>query len=494
MKLRYALGLFSLIVTATIATHQGDLSTYFQQYYSHSAGRFFLRAITFDSVNLPDTGLSNNVVSSSLDPTSLGWVEELLIRFPELSWYANDHVRRTFEGNYKQPDFSWSKSLYNKVYPEFDRAILSLWCLRAFYNGSQEAWRFMIAPQETKEALTWESFQEIHNQLTYLIDNHPGLSKEEVLLSMETYLVLADCSKTPYAQAKAREWVNFSTDSKDFFQQTLLMCPQIYPSLKRLSYPCLELLRRTAFPLHMGHIRHLEGCPLTMRRLIDSKLLQHYPDDFQFFYLVDLCDSAAFLGQITVKGSLFLTEPMHQANLEAKHSCECTLQLDEHDAFMDYLAKRAQALGLDVSSKQDRVLTRIGAMLRFNDPQYGPMLRKAFSKLNIELQAQVLSQLDVRNHDPMKRTPNYIPAVLFNLLQNEKLGNNYQDRLDKTFILGLPFIASVLKDHRRTLRMRRADPRIPLNFNPVARKVADNPYILNHVRFQILEGNAIVID
>lgn len=430
-----------------------------------------------------------------LNPMSLQWVEALMKEFPELSWYANESVRRTFDASYeKEPSFSWSRQIFNAYHPEFDRAVLSIWCLRAFYNGSKEAWQYFTESQNEENKLRWESFCEIHQELIQFIESHPWMSKDQALLSIETYLVLADACKTPQAQKKAHENRIYILDTKDFFEKTLLSCPQIYPSLKRLSYPCLELIKRTAHPLHMGHARHLEGHPGMFRRLIDTRLLQQHPIDFEFFYLVDLCDAAAFLGQISVKGSLFLDEITYRINLSVKQAAENTLQMDEYEAYMGYLEKRAKALGLSIETKEDRTLTRIGAMLRLHTLQDGKMLKKAFQKLDLYNQALILSQLDIRVYDSLKRSPHYIPAVLANMLYHPKLGQNIQERLDKVFILALPFIAQVMQEHRRALTLRQADPNLPLNFTLVAKKVANNPYLLNHVIFKINENNWVVVE
>lgn len=432
---------------------------------------------------------------NDIDPSSLEWVRKLMKEFPELNWYVHEDVRRTFDASYETPpSFCWSQKLFGAHHPEFDRAVLSIWCLRAFYNGSKEAWQYFVECQPSNTQLTWESFLHVHQELIRFLESHPWMSKDQALLSMETYLVIADACKTPHAQKKAREFRIYITDTKDFFQKTLEVCPQIYPSLKRLSYPCLELIKRTANPIHMGHARHLEGHPAMFRRLIESKLLQQYPVDFEFFYLVDLCDAAAFFGQTTIKGSLFLDEPTYRVNLSVKQAVENTLEMDEYETYMLYLDERAKSLGLSIETKEDRALTRIGGMLRLHTIEDGKKLKKAFQKLDLYNQTLILSQLDIRLYDPLKRAPHYIPAVLTNMLNHPKLGQNFQERLDKVFILALPFIAQVMQEHRRDLTLRQPNPNLPLNFNMVAKKVASNPYLLNHVVFKISENNVVIVE
>jgi hypothetical protein len=455
------------------------------------------RYLTFDSAGAKSLSKYewNRESENEIDPLSLGWVQRLLEEFPELSWFAHEDVRRTFDAGYEnEPSFSWSKKIFNVHHPEFDRAVLSIWCLRSFYNGSRESWQYFVQSQPEEIQFHWESFSQIHQELIRFLESHPWMSKDQALLTMETYLIIADACKTPHAQKKAREYRVYVSDTKDFFQKTVDVCPQIYPSLKRLSYPCLELIKRTANPLHMGHLRHLEGHPGMLRRLIESKLLHQHPADFEFFYLVDLCDTAAFFGQASIRGSLFLDESMYQINVSVKQAALNTLQMDEFEAYRLHLEERAKSLGFGIETKEDRTLTRIGAMLRLHSPQDGKMLKRAFQKLDLYNQALLLSQLDIRTFDPLKRSPHYIPAVLNNMLNNPKLGQNFQERLDKVFILALPFIAQVMQEHRKELTLRQADRSLPLNFNLVAKKVASNPYLLNHVIFKINENNVVIVE
>lgn len=481
----------SLVITLAPTTAEAGLPT------SSQVWSAICRFLTFDSSNSDTSPLHewNRERESEIDPHSIVWVQRLMEEFPELSWFAHEDVRRTFDAGYEQePSFCWSRQLFNAHHPEFDRAVLSIWCLRAFYNGSKEAWQYFVQSQPEGTELSWESFCQIHQELMRFLESHPWMTKDQALLSMETYLIIADACKTPQAQKKAREYRLYISDTKDFFQKTLEVCPQIYPSLKRLAYPCLELIKRTANPIHMGHLRHLEGHPGMLRRLIESKIIQQHPADFEFFYLIDLCDTAAFFGQASVSGSLFLDEAMYRTNLSVKQTALTTAQLDEYEAYRLHLEERAKRLGLGIETREDRILTRIGGMLRLHTEQDGKMLKRAFQKIDLYNQALLLSQLDIRAFDPLKRSPHYIPAVLTNMLNNPKLGQTFQERLDKVFILALPFIAQVMQEHRRALTLRQSDPSLPLNFNLVAKKVATNPYVLNHVVFTINESNVVIVE
>lgn len=141
---------------------------------------------------------------------------------------------------------------------------------------------------------------------------------------------------------------------------------------------------------------------------------------------------------------------------------------DEWDAYNAYLDKRAAWLELSSIDRADRVLVRIGAMLRLFTPEEGAILKKGMQQLDDGMKQKIISQLDVQKNDKEGRTPTYMPAVLVNLFNNPQLGNSKEERLMNTLNLGLPFISRVLEEQKVRLTKKEADPNIPLNFNKIA--------------------------
>jgi hypothetical protein len=463
------------------------------------------KILTLDSWNYDQNDYwMNQTTPNELEPRSLDWIKKVLITTPELKLYAQDGICCCSECDDQIEHYSWSKELYGYHYPEFDRTVLSVWCLRAFYNGSKAAWLEFIAHQPADNALKWESFQKIHNELTQFVEDYQGLDRDQVLKTMEAYLILTDIGKTPFAQKKCREKNISINDYKDFFQHSLHHFPELYPTLKTLSYPSLQLLLHSAFPIQMSKIRHLEGHSGMFSRLVESKLILNDVDAFNFFYLCDLCDTAAFLGQKNVDGSSFLTESMYQANCLAKQACENTANYNELEVYKEYLEQRGKIFNFDSTQKIDRVLTIIAAMLRLYQPDHGLMLKQAFANLDLYQQVLIISQFDLRFNDCLRCTPSYIPAVLNNIFHNKAFSQApIQERLEKTFVIGLPFIAKVLKEYRTTLPLAttRIDPNdchlkanFSLNFCFVAKQVISNPYVLNHAKYMIDNQNCVHID
>jgi hypothetical protein len=165
----------------------------------------------------------------------------------------------------------------------------------------------------------------------------------------------------------------------------------------------------------------------------------------------------------------------------------------EADAYDAYMNVRASWLGLNPSDRDDRVLTRIAAMLRLFTPEEGSALKNAILQLTPEDRERIVSQLDVRLGEELGRTPTYMPALLVNLYNNKDLGATPNERLSQAVIRGLPFIAKVLEQQQQKLRQNQANPEIPLNFNKAAGIAKSMPDLLQTSRFQIeSDGNVTV--
>jgi hypothetical protein len=147
----------------------------------------------------------------------------------------------------------------------------------------------------------------------------------------------------------------------------------------------------------------------------------------------------------------------------------------EWDAYNAYLQVRASWMGLNPKDSSERVLARIGAMLRLFTEEEGVVLRKAISELDETTRDRIALQLDAAQKIYCGRTPTYMPAVLINLFNNPQLGTCKEERLSKAITLGLPFIARVLEKHKEMVAKKEIDINIPLNFNETAGVAKTSP-------------------
>ncbi len=300
------------------------------------------------------------------------------------------------------------------------------------------------------------------------------LSKSEMIQAMEASLVLGDIGKSEKAREVFKPYGAKAPDHDDFHEEVIQILqkePNLCPTFDRLSPRAKELLCRTANLAHYGHITHLEGGPSMFSQLKQSKVAENFPSALEFALFVHTCDVAGALGHVNNQSSLVYTETSHLAMEGMKDACRLLKDetKTEFDAYNAYLTMRAHLLGLDPGDRTSRALTRMGAMLRLFTLEEGLILREAISKLDLETQALVVSQLDGKEFG---RTPTYMPAYLVNLANNSKLGSSKEERLVSAVTLGLPFIARVLERHQQN---QNADFNIPLNFNKAAGVAKTDP-------------------
>ena len=424
---------------------------------------------------------SSPIICSSL----LGkqWVEKCIEKYPEILWLADENVRKTEEGNASSQD-SYSTQLFDQKYVEFDRTLMTIECLKLILEGSPSSYQKFTAAQPKDMTLSPESFQTLHAQGQQLLQsNWKGLSKNQIAEAMETALVLGDIGKSAQARKLFKPYGIEAPDHDDFHGEIMLILekqPELSPSFARLSLPAKQLLVKTANLAHYGHITHLEGATDMFRGLCQSTLPYNDPIALSFDLFIHTCDVAGALGHVNPQSSLVYTEPTHRAMQTMNKAVQLLSNphKTEWDAYQAYLTTRATWLGLDPHNPEDRVLTRIGAMLRLFTPQEGTTLRQALMALDESSRNRIIAELDVKKEFPLTRTPTYIPALLINLSNNSQLGNSKEERLSQAITLGLPFISRVLKSHKDLVDSQQISADIPLNFNEMAGIAKTSPELL----------------
>lgn len=423
------------------------------------------------------------------------WVYKMLVHYPEIKWLANAEVRKTEEGQ-AAVDKPYSEQFFGQKFIEFDRSLMSLYCLKLILDGSDKAYQEFTAAQAPQVKLSKESFNALHEQGQKLLKSHyQGMSEAEMLQAFETALVLGDMGKSERARAIFKKYGANAPDHDDFHGQAMQVLkdhPPLSRSFARLSSPAKQLLIKVANLAHYGHVTHLEGGPAMFSKLKQSNVPSSDPTALSFDLFVHTCDVAGALGHVNNKSSIVYTEQTHRAMQAMSQSCQVLSDpaKTEADAYDHYVAVRASWLGLNPSDRDDRVLTRIAAMLRLFTPQEGASLKSAMQQLSLEDRERIVAQLDVRLGEEIGRTPTYMPAVLVNLYNNKDLGVSPSERLSQAVIRGLPFIAKVLQQHKEQLLQRQANPEIPLNFNKIAGIAKSAPAELQQKPFAIdAEGN-----
>ncbi len=428
-------------------------------------------------------------------PAGRQWVAGIVAQYPEILWLANADVRRTEEGQ-AAVDKPYSEQLFGQKFIEFDRSLMSLYCLKLILDGSEKSYQEFTAAQPGNAKLSKESFLALHEQGQNLLkSNYQGMSSVEMRQAFETALVLGDMGKSEKARAIFKKYGAQAPDHDDFHgeaMQILKVHPALSRSFSRLSYRSKQLLFKVANLAHYGHVTHLEGGPAMLTKLKQSNVPSSDPTALSFDLFVHTCDVAGALGHVNNKSSVVYTETTHRAMQAMSNACRVLSDptKTETDAYDAYLTVRASWLGLNPSDRDDRVLTRIAAMLRLFTPEEGMSLKNAMLQLDLQDRERIVAQLDVRLGEEIGRTPTYMPAVLVNLYSNPSLGTTPSERLSQAVIRGLPFLAKVLQQHKEQIVQHQANPEIPLNFNKIAGVAKSTPELLQQKPFSIdAEGN-----
>jgi hypothetical protein len=422
------------------------------------------------------------------------WVEKCVEQHPEILWLADANVRKTEEGQATLRG-TYSEQLFGQKYIEFDRTIMTIQCLKLLLDGSDEAYLAFTAAQPKENKLSRTSFQTLHLQGQRLLKSKwEGMSELQMAQAMEAALVLGDIGKSEKARELFKPYGIDAPDHDDFYGEAMQIIeehPKLCPSFARLPSSAKKLLSEIANLAHYGHITHLEGSAGMFSKLKESAVPSTDPIALSFDLFVHTCDVAGALGHVNNRSSLVYTEPAHRA-LQAMGDAVRVLSnthKTEWDAYNAYLGVRASWLGLSSEERSDRVLARIGAMLRLFTQEEGDILKKAMLELDADIRNRIAAQLDVQRQDQPRRTPTYMPTVLVGLSNNPQLGASKEERLSKAITVGLPFITRVLEKHKELLANHEIDSNIPLNFNEMAGIAKTSPNLLSEEFYIDKEGN-----
>lgn len=436
-------------------------------------------------------GKFETTLNSSIQ--GLNWVRLCVKMHPELLWLADKNVRVTQEANASLQG-AYSEQLFGNKYIEFDRTIMTLHCLRLILDGSEGSYEEFTKAQSPNEKLKEESFKDLHILASSLLKSEMlGMSELEILQAMEASLILGDIGKSERARVIFSEYGVSAPDHDDFHSELIPLLekmPHLSPTFNSLSLAARELIFKTADLAHYGHIAHLEGGPNMFKKLKNSKIAFEDPKFLLFDFFIHICDVAGALGHVNNSSSIVYTESTYQTKKAVLEACQVLANPDkcEEDAYMAYLGQVANWLGLDIENNEDRILARVGAMLRLRRPEEGHFLKVAMQSIPNKVQLKIIDQLDVENGVEFKKTPTYIPAVLINLVNNAQLGSSKNERLTQAINLGLPFIVQALEKHKLQLLSLDADPCVPLNFNKVAGWAKKDPLALTNQFYIDPEG------
>ena len=157
----------------------------------------------------------------------------------------------------------------------------------------------------------------------------------------------------------------------------------------------------------------------------------------------------------------------------------------QKEALTSYVDFRVGLLGLDSQKKEDRILGRMGAMMRLFTPEEGQALTKSYHLLGRGQQNMIMQEFD-----PLKtrkeRTTTYMPAVFVNFMDSAmKQGVKKGEAIQACIKEGVVLIASFLQKYREGKANQPYMPQMTLNFNKSAGQVRNNIKIFQNHDFYI---------
>ncbi|HEV3157570.1 MAG TPA: hypothetical protein VGZ00_09525 [Candidatus Baltobacteraceae bacterium] len=402
--------------------------------------------------------------------------------YPELHWYAYADVTATNEAVTTQsPEGSYAKRFgKNGVFPEFERSLCCLRCFDLLLEGSKAAYEEFTNSQPLNIKLKFEHFQTLCRRWRDVEDSHPSLNCEDLRAAARAAIVLGDIGKTGDARRLMSRFQIMAEDHDDFYADVMAHpeAADDLPTFRRLNLGQRVLLRKTADLAHFGHITHCEGGPEMFADLKTSNILTKDPRAFDFAVHVYVCDVAGALGHRSNKGSRSYDDQTFRAIEAAIDACRSLKTQDEAFAYEHYLRKRADWLGIMLTSESDRILVRVGAMMRLFEPEQGKALREGFASLPAREQKNALRYLSPIADSYFQRTPTYLPAVLVNLLNNERTAQTQHERICKAIRIGVPYIVEALRKYNNLLLRKEISNAVPLNFNRIAGLMAGEKWYI----------------
>ena len=412
---------------------------------------------------------------------SVEWIQKLVQDYPEIQWLADQKVHITQESVGLVSDYSPSYVIYKKFYPEFDRTLLTLRSFEIFFKGKYRDYLFLTYKQDPQHRLKYATFIELQKFFRSTFEKLEIKREKEIEMMMHCYILFSDLGKTKTARKLAGDMGIKEKNLDLFFSKIATLCPEIFPSYNNLSKESQKLLVRLAKQNHFGHIAHFEGGVELFDEIETSDFFED-PVLMDLAFIGHICDVAGAQGHVEPCTSINYNEKTHQLLLDVKEACNNIPLMGPKKAWDSFLEKRAKALEVGAEGKLNHIILRIASMMRFTTPYETFLLKKSLFKLDSNELESIHSAFGWENRVCVK----YIPAVLLNLVNNPNLGQNLNERIEKTVCLGLPFLAKSMNQETA-----KKCPHEALNFNPIAKIAKENPFELQK-EFAVVDEKGIV--
>ncbi|CAE7411919.1 AKT1 [Symbiodinium natans] len=296
---------------------------------------------------------------------------------------------------------------------EVNRAILSVlsavWLLLDDYNS-------MVDCQKITQRLSPKTFQFIKEFLGSNRMKEAQLHAVLILLALRGLSKNADFAKLcpPSERGTPEKVLAYATTNLDAYLPSIA-------SLRGDAYDILSATVRMLGAFNFAQLLQGENNPHSIWQLQGS-LEDEGEEVFQTFLFVQVCLLCGVTGNITLRGSMFLSELNGRSVLKGLACLQNILGVDPNKVYWRYIASRAEALELHVQTPSHLVLARLACLTRTVEPSALRALAGDWDQLT-DAERDALSEIFLSDgHYDKAFIFQYLPLFLTNAMANPGLG------------------------------------------------------------------------
>lgn len=447
----------------------------------------------------------------------------LLQKYSGIIWFADEGVYATSEGMVcNSLTKSWTSWLIkaNKVsdtdkrYIELERMLHSVVCFYLLISNEfdlESVYRYWTQAQGNN-SFSKDSLNDLRQLCKELTPTD--------IKAIEASLVYSDLGKTPIAKERLHIIIGDSLQSSDhddfityLYSKDSATISKVIPDFDNLEKEVQLCIRQqhAAITLHWGHVFHLEGGVAMFENFLQA-CSQYCSEDnlinnfLKQAYLIQICDVAASkahenldgfiaFNQATYLGYKMIFETIKNL-LHTKDPKQSLLYIIHQKAIqLGYLKEQDLTCKQLMVSKEEFLLTRLGAFLRLSTIQEGKLLQQAAENIEKDNDGWTSNEWLILEElfgfdsgiNTWQRNPTYMPAligVLFNSVKEET--QKYKMALHGFLILAK--IAKKCKEERQ------CDERpSPLCFNSLAHQVKESKFLQLFFDSKSFNVNTIIL-
>jgi len=399
-------------------------------------------------------------------------VKKLCERYPEIVWLTSK-TNVTPEGIIASKDQKISVQMFGETHIEFDKTIVSIFCLFWVVTGDYDSF---VACQAPAARLTKDSFEKLRNYVSSILGDDDGIE------ALVVFTVLNDLGKVESVVQLVRSKTAVEeVDHDKILFMGLKTNPRLFPRCLRLTKDYQDwLLEGLGAQFNFAQLVQAESVPANLAGLKGLSKMS-----LDLFNLHALFDMAGAAGHIKYNGSLVLTEATYQDVVLCIKSMELVASRGATvvQVYDSYLHERGKTLGLDVHRPTQRALLRVCCNLRYHTKEQAQVVIAAYEQVPHETWNILRRELCVTGlDDGWAILLYYAPALLLNC-QSSFAKPNEPPNVEAIKI-GLIAMSKCFISARRHIKDRKSNGAFTADIADIA-TVAKNPLNLDKINYEL---------